>query len=488
MANREHLAILKEGEHAWWTWRQAHPGLSPDLTNADLAEMDLDHYDLTDSDLTRADLWCANLLGANLERARLNGASLEGAGVSSATFRNTQLRGASLKDAFGTRANFDSADMTKAILADCNLSTCSFVRTTLCGAILDGAKCEGADFSCADLTGAKLRGAILDRAKLDHSILRGALVTELSAREAEFAQVEAEGLDWTGSILTRAFFRDAHMQGSCFRDAKLPRATLVGCDLRFSDFSKTEFVATAVIRCDMRHSSFDGALLECANIVETDLANATLRDCRVYGASAWNVTLDGCDQTGLIITRASEAPVTVDSLEMAQFIHLLLNNQKLRAAIETITSKVVLVLGRFSDTQKPCIEVIRCVLRSHGYVPVVFDFEGPRSRDVLETVALLAGLARFVVVDLSDPRSVPAELECIASQLPSVPVAPVLRIGQQPYRVFEHVSRRSQVLEVLTYADTRELESIVRDSVIPLAEQRSSKTQLRPGRTDAMSS
>ncbi len=107
-----------------------------------------------------------------------------------------------------------------------------------------------------------------------------------------------------------------------------------------------------------------------------------------------------------------------------------------------------------------------------NYVPVVFDFEGPRSRDLIETIALLANLARFVVVDLSDPRSVPAELECISSQLPSVPLAPVLRIGQEPYAVFEHVARRGQVLEVLTYADIQELESVVKDKVIPAAEER----------------
>jgi hypothetical protein len=36
----------------------------------------------------------------------------------------------------------------------------------------------------------------------------------------------------------------------------------------------------------------------------------------------------------------------VGDIEVAQFIYLLLNNQKLRDVIETITSKAVLILGR----------------------------------------------------------------------------------------------------------------------------------------------
>ena len=62
--------------------------------------------------------------------------------------------------------------------------------------------------------------------------------------------------------------------------------------------------------------------------METDFTNATITGCRTYGASAWNVTLVGTVQHNLVITKEGEPVVTVDDLEVGQFIYLLLNNAK----------------------------------------------------------------------------------------------------------------------------------------------------------------
>ena len=79
--------------------------------------------------------------------------------------------------------------------------------------------------------------------------------------------------------------------------------------------------------------------------METDFTNATITGCRTYGASAWNVTLVGTVQHNLVITKQGEPVVTVDDLEVGQFIYLMLNNTKIRNVINTITSKGVLILG-----------------------------------------------------------------------------------------------------------------------------------------------
>jgi hypothetical protein len=56
-------------------------------------------------------------------------------------------------------------------------------------------------------------------------------------------------------------------------------------------------------------------------LVETNLVDATLTDCAIYGISAWGVELsEGTKQQGLIITRPVEPAVTVDDLEIAQFV------------------------------------------------------------------------------------------------------------------------------------------------------------------------
>jgi hypothetical protein len=60
-------------------------------------------------------------------------------------------------------------------------------------------------------------------------------------------------------------------------------------------------------------------------------------------------------QWNLIITDRGrgEPGITLDNIKIAQFINLLLNNQEIREAIDTITSKAVLILGAFPRNGRP---------------------------------------------------------------------------------------------------------------------------------------
>ncbi len=117
--------------------------------------------------------------------------------------------------------------------------------------------------------------------------------------------------------------------------------------------------------------------------------------------------------------------ITVDSLKVAQFIYLLLINEEIREVIDTITSKVVLILGRFTPGRKQILDAIKNELRKRNYSPILFDFEKPSSRDITETVSTLAHLSRFVIADITDAKSIPQELSHIVPFLPSVPIVPL---------------------------------------------------------------
>ena len=132
-------------------------------------------------------------------------------------------------------------------------------------------------------------------------------------------------------------------------------------------------------------------------------------------------------QEDLIITPPEQSIVTVDNIKVAQFIYLLLNNKGIRDVIHTITSKAVLILGRFSDERKPVLDAIRDELRKpeHSYLPIVFDFQPSTNRTTIETIKILANMARFVIADLTDARSVLQELQAIVPG-PSISCRPLI--------------------------------------------------------------
>jgi hypothetical protein len=83
------------------------------------------------------------------------------------------------------------------------------------------------------------------------------------------------------------------------------------------------------------------------------------------------------DQSNPIITGLNDPDITIDNIQLAQFVYLLLHNPHIRDVIDTVTSKVVLILGRFSSERKPLLDAIRDKLREKNLVPVLFDFEKP---------------------------------------------------------------------------------------------------------------
>ena len=111
------------------------------------------------------------------------------------------------------------------------------------------------------------------------------------------------------------------------------------------------------------------AVLTRQMMVDVDLRGATLRECQVFGISVWSViTDDKTEQNNLILSDQTDAVLTVDNLKVAQFIYLLLNNEEVRGVIDTITSKVVLILGRFTPERKALLDAIREELRRRDYL------------------------------------------------------------------------------------------------------------------------
>jgi len=141
--------------------------------------------------------------------------------------------------------------------------------------------------------------------------------------------------------------------------------------------------------------------------------------------------------------------------------------------LSDIAQRSVLILGRFTAERKAILEGIRRALSSppHRYVPLLFDFDKPGDRDLIESIVRFAAVSRFVIADLSDPKSVPAELQAIVPQFPSLPVIPIIQADQREYPVSDHILRRGSVLEqVVKYRDLPHLLTILDAQVLQPAE------------------
>jgi hypothetical protein len=149
----------------------------------------------------------------------------------------------------------------------------------------------------------------------------------------------------------------------------------------------------------------------------------------------------------------------------------LLHNQKIRDVIDTITSKAVLILGRFTPERKGVLDAIRDELRRSNYLPILFDFEGPKSRNTDETITLLARMARFVIADISDAKSVLQELREIVPNLPSLPVQPIIVSRQEEPGMFDFYRPFPWFLKTHRYDSQQQLIASLGEQVIAPAER-----------------
>jgi Pentapeptide repeats (8 copies) len=241
------------------------------------------------------------------------------------------------------------------------------------------------------------------------------------------------------------------------------------------NLSGAYFLWANLTEADLSGAHLTDADLKGSVLVETNLTATTLTGCSIYGISAWSLKLDGATQHSLNISSLGEPAITVDNLEVAQFIYLLLNNERIRQVIDTITSKVVLILGRFTSERKDVLDAIRDSLRQHDYLPVLFDFDRPTSRDLTETISTLAHMARFIIADITEAKSIPQELQAIVPNLPSVPVQPLLLNSDREYGMFEHFRRYPWVLDTYYYDNLDDVLASVADKVISPAEAKASE-------------
>lgn len=305
--------------------------------------------------------------------------------------------------------------------------------------------------------------------------LSRARLMEASLNDANLTDAFLGGADLIRADLVGANLTNANLQRTSLRYANLTGADLTGTDLTDADLNSADLYGACFIGANLTN-----AHLSRATLVHTDFSSANLSGCHVYGISIWNAKLKDTIQNDLLIMEYNKPSITVDNIEIAQFIHLLVHNEKLRQVIDTITGKAVLILGRFTDDRKPVLDAIREELRKRNYIPILFDFEKPSNRDLTETMSTLAHLARFIVADLTDAKSIPLELKAVVPNLPSVAVQPIILRGQRPFSMYEHIERFQSVLAIYEYDTQEQVIAELVDKIIVPAEEKVKELRPKP--------
>jgi uncharacterized protein YjbI with pentapeptide repeats len=457
VANKRQLEALKTGMAAWDEWCERHPRAKRDFRGADLRGAELGGFDLRRADFSDADLSSADLEATNLSCARLQGANLAGAKLNNANLNEIDFSGMDLRGVW-----FHEANCTWTNFSEANLEEAEFLNATLIWA----------DFTSAQMPYAAFNDACLSEARLYKAMFFDTDFSGAEFREADLRNVKGRRSSFAGARLSKARMQHADLRLGSFTGANLVDADLSKALLQGASLSEANLTRAKLTGADLRGADLSGAILVHARIDNADLSGA-----RVYGIAAWDMSAAGSTQNDLIITSADHASVRVDDIEIAQFVYLLLNHEKLRSVLNSVTDRGVLLLGRFRDGGLELLQAIAATLRDLNYLPIIFDFERPGARNYTETVKTLAGLSRFIIADLSGV-SVPQELTATVPFF-KIPLVPVIEAGRTVYSMFADILEYPWVLPPVTFSDTEDLLALLPSRVVEPAEVKHAERQMR---------
>lgn len=342
----------------------------------------------------------------------------------------------------------------------------SFDGCNLNGANFQECKMESVSFKNSDLSNSDFKDSLL----ID--VTFGNLMQEPWASRFNRASSKAVALGEGSANLSKASFISSQIQNCSFQGALLSESIFDEAKITNCDFEKAFLFRSSFYDSELTGTSFKHSDLSESKFIASTLTKVDLSNSRIYGISVWDSTFDSLShQENLIINSVSDSEITVDSIEIAQFIYLIINNSKIRNVIDTLTSKVVLILGRFQDDRKEILNSIKIKLREMNYLPILFDFEKPASRDYIETISTLAHLSRFIIADFSDAKIVLEEVPHVVRNL-SVPVQPIINSSQKVPVTLKNLQKFPWVLETFEYSNYFDIETGISDKIIESLEKK----------------
>lgn len=329
---------------------------------------------------------------------------------------------------------------------------------------LENAKLNGIALLNYDFTNANFKGATLKNAKLIDCRFIEANLEDVNLEKSNcsfshFTEAILNNINFNHSDLTYVTIMNCQCKNALFINASLTQSILNGSDFLNTDFSNSKIVLSNLVDCNLQKTKFVNCYLNGSNISRSNLENSIIKETTIYGISAWDITLKDCVQENLIVTNHyHDSTLTVDDIEIANFIYLMSNNDKISKSLDSITTKIVLILGRFTPERLKILKYIKELLKKRNFVPVLFDFEKPAKKDLTETIGLIGRMSKFVIADLTDAKSIPQELSELIPNNPNLTIYPIVSIEHREYAMFEHWKHYPWVKETFKYKNELDLD------------------------------
>ena len=350
---------------------------------------------------------------------------LEGFKFSGTVFQNAKIINVTFKSCKFSHSDFDIA----------NIQNCKFIDSPIQNSTFRSATIEKVDFETSS----------------NKSIprIQKCLFQLATIRETSFKNALCSGSNFSCKRMEHVSFQSATMKDCIF----------AGVSMSYVDFTDADISGAIFKICDIRSSKF----------VSCIIVGTLFWDCTRLISKYDNV------QENLIL---KESPIiSLNRIETAQFMSMI-EQERVDEIITEVTSKAVLILGRFSDPHKTILDALRIRLKELNWVPVIFDFEMTDTRDVTETITLLARLSKFIIADLTDAKSAQQEVAAIAPHI-AVPIVPIIKGEEDVFSMFRDYWKYEWVLEEFRYDDLDHLLSNLQDQIISIAESKANELNLR---------
>jgi len=356
-----------------------------------------------------------------------------------------------------SESTISGCDFSRSVLDNCTFNRSTIQKCSMLHTRFEHTSAIGARFTLTHLQFANLRYVNFNDASFSGGCLMNSDMYVAHFENAHFHHLQ---MGWTK-------ITDGHFNGARFISAKLEEVQFKDVELRGAHFEDADACGARFLYVKMQHSSWINACLRHAHFFEVCCDGAVFDRCKILGIGICRVSGKPSLQRDLNCGGDKE-PLLVDDLRLAPFIHELRYEDGFGRFADALTSKVVLILGRFSDARMPLLERIHGRLRALGYIPQLIKFPCDGLLDPGSVVNIAAMCSRFVIADVSDAREVIREVVGILSQLRPVVVKPIMEVGQvEPISfVWEKRSQRIHLLPPYEYPDADTLIANLSSAII----------------------